>query len=106
LCCLSFFFWLLCCLSFFFWPLCCLSFLLRFTASDYPFGIFKHFYIIEWFRENFSGIRVSQSLVSCVIFCIRNSLTYILEKCPFCFVICVVKMEMKQKSPQKSSSEI
>jgi hypothetical protein len=47
---LFFFFWPLCCLSFFFWPLYCLSFflltivlsvLLRCTASDYLFGIFK-----------------------------------------------------------------
>jgi hypothetical protein len=29
------------CLRFFFWPLCCL--LLRYTDSDYPFGIFKLF---------------------------------------------------------------
>ena len=33
-------------LSFFFLPMCCLSFFDRYTDSDYPFGIFKLFFVI------------------------------------------------------------
>jgi len=43
-----------------------LSVLLRYTDSDYPFGIFKLFYHLS---PVFSCVRVVRSLVICVMFC-------------------------------------
>jgi hypothetical protein len=38
-------------LYFYFWPVWLLSVLLRYTNSDYPFGIFKFFLYEIWFRK-------------------------------------------------------
>ena len=55
------------CLYFFFWPSCCR--LLRFTDSDYPFGIFK------LFLTSFSIIIpvVLYSILSVLVYCFIDS---------------------------------
>jgi hypothetical protein len=51
----------------------CVVYPFSFTGSDYPFGIFKHFWVFQWFNNSLriSGALGTQSLVFCVglVFC-------------------------------------
>jgi hypothetical protein len=64
-----------------------LSVLLRYTDSNYPFGIFKLFlpFRSTSVHPGFSGVRITRSSVLCVCFVERC-----ISLCPFSFDHCVV----------------